>query len=56
MHERVKATPVFKKGSRQDKDNCRPISVLSSFSKMFEKAIFKGLYGYLESCNIKKNE
>ena len=35
----AKVTPVFKKGSRQDKDNYRPISVLSIFSKIFEKAI-----------------
>ena len=35
----AKVTPVFKKGSRQDKDNYRPISVLPIFSKIFEKAI-----------------
>ena len=48
----AKLTPLFKKGSRQDKDNYRPISVLSIFSKIFEKAMFKRLYGYLESHNI----
>ena len=30
----AKVTPVFKKGSRQDKDNYRPISVLSIFNKI----------------------
>ena len=45
-------TPVFKKGSRQGKDNYRPISFLSIFSKIFEKAMFKRLYGYFESCSI----
>ena len=50
--ELAKVTPVFKKDSRQDKDNYRPISVLSIFSKMFEKAMLKHLHGYLESCNI----
>ena len=44
----AKVTPVFKKGSRQDKDNCRPISVLSIFSKIFEKAMNKRLYSYRE--------
>lgn len=45
----AKVTPVFKKGSRQDKDNYyRPISVLSIFSKIFEKAMYKCLYSYLE--------
>ena len=48
----AKVTPVFKRGSRQDNDNYRPISVLSIFSKMFEKAMFKHLYGYLEYHNI----
>ena len=31
----AKVIPVFKKGSTQDKDNYRPISVLSVFSKIF---------------------
>ena len=39
----AKVTPVGKKGSRQDKDNYRPISVLSIFSKIFEKAMYKRL-------------
>ena len=39
------------KGSRQDKDNNRAISVLSILSKIFEKAMFKRVYGYLESHN-----
>ena len=47
-----KLPQLFKKGSRQDKDNYRPISVLSIFSKIFEKAMFKRLYGYLEYYNI----
>ena len=33
----ARITPVFKKDSRFDKDNYRPISVLSNFSKLFEK-------------------
>ena len=33
----ARITPVFKKVSRFDKDNYRPISVLSNFSKLFEK-------------------
>ena len=43
---------VTTKGSRQDKDNYRPISVLSIFSKDFEKAMYKRLYGYLECHEI----
>ena len=48
----AKVTPVFKKVSRQDKDNYRPISVLSIFSKIFEKAMYKHLYSCLEYHSI----
>ena len=48
----AKVTPVFKKGSTQHKYNYRPISVPSFFSKIYEKAMYKRLYGYLECHNI----
>ena len=48
----AKATPVFKNGSRQDKDNYRPISVLPIFSNIFEKAMFKNP---LKLCWISKH-
>ena len=48
----AKVTPVFKKGSTQDKDNYRSISVLSVFSKIFERVMYKRLYAYLECHNI----
>ena len=47
----TKVTPVFKKGSTQDKDY-RPISVLSVFSKIFKKVMYTRLYAYLECHNI----
>ena len=33
-------TPVFKKGDHTDRSNYRPISILPTFSKVFEKIIF----------------
>ena len=48
----ARITPVFKKGSRFDIDNYRPISVLSNFSKLFEKAMYHHLYSYLEELKI----
>ena len=39
---------AWKKGSGFDIDNHRPISVLSNFSKLFEKAMYHRLYSYLE--------
>ena len=50
--ELARITPVFKKGSRFDKDNYRPISVLSNVSKLFEKAMYHRLYSYLEELKI----
>ena len=44
----ARITPVFKKGSRLDIDNYRPISVLSNFSRLFEKAMYHRLHSYLE--------
>ena len=35
----AKVTPLFKKGSRQDPSNYRPISVLPTISKVLEKAL-----------------
>ena len=41
--------PVHKKGSRQEKKNYRPISLLPIFGKILEKVIFDEMYEYL--CN-----
>ena len=44
----AKVTPVFKgQGSKDDKENYRPISVLPILSKTFEKYICEQLRGYL---------
>jgi hypothetical protein len=34
-------TPIFKKGNKAEISNYRPISLLTSFSKVFEKIIYK---------------
>ena len=36
-------TPVFKKDNQHSKQNFRPISVLNTFSKVFEKYLFDQL-------------
>lgn len=43
--------PIYKKGDRKNTDCYRPISLLSSFAKVFEKLVKKRLMIYLE--NIK---
>ena len=40
--------PVFKKNSRIDKENYRPVSILSVICKIFERLIFKQLIMFFE--------
>ena len=37
-------TPIHKKGETTDKNNYRPVSVLSAISKLFEKVMFDQVY------------
>jgi len=47
--------PQYKKGSKSEVGNYRPISILSNISKIFEKAIFKRMQNFLEMTNIITN-
>ena len=44
--------PIHKKGPKDDITNYRPISLLSTFSKIFEKLMKHSLIDFLESKNI----
>ena len=44
--------PLFKKGDITELSNYRPISLLTSFSKITEKIIYKRLCNYLNDNNI----
>ena len=44
--------PIFKKGSRLNVNNYRPISLLSTFNKMIEKLVFKRLISFVNKNNI----
>jgi len=48
--------PLFKKGDRTEFSNHRPISLLTSFSKIIEKIIYKRLYCHLNDNNILVND
>ena len=44
----VDVTPVFKKGDAIEKENYRPISTLSQFSKIFEKLIYSQIFEFIK--------
>ena len=48
----AKVIPIFKSGDRNQMDNYRPISLLSSFSKIMEKIIAARLLDFLDANNM----
>ena len=51
----AKVIPIFKSGDQSIISNYRPVSVLNSFSKIFEKVYYKQLLNYLTDRNILYN-
>ena len=51
----AKICPIFKSNDKTDVSNYRPISLLTSFSKIFEKVIYTRLASYLEYNGILDN-
>ena len=47
--KRVDVTPIFKKGNDNEKENYRPVSMLSTFSKLFEKLLFEQISDHIQS-------
>lgn len=50
--KKAKIIPIFKSGDRNNINNYRPISILSAFSKIYEKVITTRLVRYLENNNL----
>ena len=48
-------TPIFKANENNLFENYRPISVLTCFSKLLEKLMYKRLFNYVEKHNILSN-
>ena len=48
----AKVVPVFKKDSKLNYSNYRPISLLSNIEKLLEKLMYKGLYTFFDYNNI----
>ena len=47
---------IFKKGDKHDTSNYRPVSLLTAFSKIFEKVIYKRLYHHINNNHSLINE
>ena len=45
-------TPVFKKGDRLNISTYKPVSILPSDSKIFEKLLFSQINNYIDPINI----
>ena len=52
----AKVAPVFKNGDKGDPGNYRPISVLPTIAKIFEKLIYNQLYSYFLNNRLLGNE
>ena len=48
----AKVIPIYKSGSRTDISNYRPISLLSLFSKVYEKIMYSRLVSFLDRYNL----
>jgi hypothetical protein len=48
----AKVIPIYKKGSKLNVENYRPISLLPVFSKILERLIYTRLNTFLKKCNI----
>ena len=48
----AKVKPLFKKGDKTSLNNYRPISILPTISKLFERAIYIQMYNYFNSNNL----
>ena len=53
----AKVVPVHKGGSKVDIENYRPISLLSAFSKIYEKVMYTRVYDFLsQNCILNENQ
>ena len=48
----ARVSPLYKNGAKNDPSNYRPISVISTVSKIYEKIIYDQLYDYLNTYNL----
>ena len=47
-----KVFPLFKSGKRNDPNNFRPISVLPTIARVFERLVYEQMYAYFTENNL----
>lgn len=52
MWKNARVTPIHKSGDPLDPNNYRPISIISTVAKIFEKVIFKRLFKYVNDFSV----
>ena len=48
----AKVIPIFKKGDSKSMNNYRPISILSTLNKIYERILYNRLINYIEKFNL----
>ena len=48
-------SPIYKNGDKSDRSNYRPISVLSTVAKVFEKLVYSQIISYIDDSKILSN-
>ena len=51
----ARVVPIFKKGQKDFVNNYRPISLLTSFSKILERLVYKRTLRFLLNCQVFTN-
>ena len=54
--EKPNVVPLCKKGDHQCVNNYRPVSLLSMFSKIFERLIYNAMFKHLDKNFISSNQ
>ena len=51
-----KVIPIFKSGEKEDLNNCRPISVLPTIARVFEKLFYNQLYKFFTENQLLRDQ
>ena len=54
-HKSADVTPIFKKDDRLLKINSRPVSILPTLSKIYEKILYMQIYAFFQGASGQKS-